>query len=538
MSTLSNPADWLLKLVGAERHYRAPKVTPSTALEIAAVWYANNKICGDLAQMPLEPYRRDPDGSRYPDVANPWWRVLRQEANNYMTAHAFKETISQHALMWGDGRAVIWNGEEGLELLPLMPDRTWTLMVEGIKYHVTRPDYDERLPLIDQMLESPERVLRFTDDQVLHVMGFTDNGLHGMSVVEKARRSMSVNLGQDARAARQANKGFTGNIMLEAPPHAFRKEEDAKEFLEQFKKMHTADNEGEAVGLLRDNIKANVMSMPNTDAQFLQSREFQRQEVMLWFGLESMPGDKDSVSYNSLEQKQQSYLTGTLSRWMDRWTQACDKALRTEAEKRENSVYFRFNTGVLLRADTKSTLESLGIGITSTIMSPNEAREKLDMNPRPGGDEFYNPNTTAGNVSTEADTAGAVALLESDGNQDSASVGFVGKSPALAVLFETVLQTEVTRVENVAKKDRTDLFAQRITKLYAEFEGYMADYIERVGGDRGIAADYCTDSKKTWATCVNPDQDKLKANVAKYLPSWVDNRAGDLVARIEESCSK
>jgi hypothetical protein len=136
---------------------------------------------------------------------------------------------------------------------------------------------------------------------------------------------------------------------------------------------------------------AEVLSMSNADAQLIEQMKFSRQDVMLIFGLQHLPGDNSGNSYNSLEQKKLDQLESTNDRWMTRWELQCDMKLRTQAEKNAGRVYFKFNAGSRLRTDIQTTANVLATLVRSQIINPNEAREKIEMNPYEGGDVFINP---------------------------------------------------------------------------------------------------------------------------------------------------
>jgi hypothetical protein len=119
--------------------------------------------------------------------------------------------------------------------------------------------------------------------------------------------------------------------------------------------------------------------------------QFSRQDVMLIFGLQHIPGDSTATSYNSLEQKSLDQLASTNDRWRTRWELQCDMKLRTPAEKQAGRMYYKFNAGSRLRTDIQTTATVLATLVRAQIINPNEAREKIEMNPYEGGDEFINP---------------------------------------------------------------------------------------------------------------------------------------------------
>lgn len=502
MSTLSKVQEWLAGVLGDNGDYRPPKITPRTALTIAAVWYAASKIAGDIGQMPLCPYKTNGETIEK-DRRNRAFFLVMKEANRYQTANFFKELLTLHALLWGNGRAYIVRDQNGVatELLPIAPDRCETYLINGEKVHIYEADKDEPAHEF-----STERHWVIEDKDVLHVPGLSMDGIAGISVVAMAKNSLSINSAADARSAKQMNKGFTGRVMLQAPVGAFRKADDAREFVEQFREAHDASKDGEMVGMLREGVTANVLTLPNNDMQFLETRAFQNKEVMLWFGLESLPGDKDSVSYNSLEQKRLGYHQGTLSRWCDRWEQACNKHLLSETDKRQGTRYFKFSTAALLRGTTKERYEVYQIGRQIGVLSANDVRKLEDMNPVEGGDKYDNPAITPG-----ADEQPSTVDEPAQTTNQSAN--------ASAVLLQNLIKVETNKAKEVAKKGRN--FLSWMDKFYPKWESTLADTIEAIGGDRQLATDYCNESRRMLLECTDKaTQDQLLDVVTTCVESW------------------
>ena len=393
-------------------------VNPHTILGSAAVWYCINTISGDVGKMPLEP-RRTTDGGRgsEADYTNPGWSLMRDESNAFQTSDVFKEMIQGQALAWGNGRAaIVRRGNAPEELLPLLPDRTFTRMVEGEKFHVTTPQvYDdpsyplEVMEQFNRTLTVPDGSVILADADVLHIQGFGWNGFEGLSVADVARDSLGIELRAQRFTNKGLNKGFAGQILLQDTANVLRDEDEAQKFLTNFRERHDMSKDSEAVGLLRQGMEAQVLNMSNRDAQFLEQRKFNRQDVMLWFGLQHIPGDDTATSYNSLEQKQRAYLASCLDRWLVRWEMQCDAKLRTPAEKASNSIYYKFNRSTWLATDAATTQTVLSGYIASEVISPNEAREIIDMNPREGGNVYSNP---AINPSGKGEDSGADALAK------------------------------------------------------------------------------------------------------------------------------
>jgi HK97 family phage portal protein len=397
MSNLRNPAQWLIDYFGPSK---AARVTNDTMIGSPAVWYAITTIAGDLAKMPLDVRRTKRDGRGSDKATNhPAYSLLRDEPNTFQTSDVFKEQLQGHALGWGNGRAaIIRNGSRPVELIPIMPDRSDTLMVAGEKYHVTKPDEDDPLrfrQLMESLLEGETVLLNdvivLHDRDVLHIPGFGWDGIKGKNIATVFKDALGLELGAIKYGNKGMQKGFAGRLMLEDSSNVFQNEDDAARFLANWNKRHGQSQDAEAVAMLRQGMKATVLNMSNDDAEFIEQRKFSRQDVMLIFKLQHIPGDDSSVSYNSLEQKQLAYLASCLDYWLVRWEMQCDCKLRTDTEKRMGRVYHKFNRRTWLATDTKTTQEVLSGYIQSEVLNANEAREVIDLNPRDGGDEYANP---------------------------------------------------------------------------------------------------------------------------------------------------
>jgi len=397
MATLARPVQWLIDFFTGGLNEGDRRVTADSALSYAPIWYAVNKICNNIGQLPLSLYRRTEEGKERA-VDDDRHMLLHLKPNTFQTATIFKSQIMSHALLWGNGRAYINTSvRRVLELIPVMPDRTITVLIEGEKYHLTKPAAHDRLHLFESLSQEAgmRDVIVLKDSEVVHIPGFGYDGVEGLSLLQIAARSWNAGISGDKRYNTQASKGFSAKFMIEAPSGMFRNEQDAKNFLQMFNEYHAGPDNSDKVGLLREGMKLQTMAMSNQDAQFLENRRYQRQEAALWFMLETILGDGSSETYKSFEQKNMAYLTNCLMTWIVKWEQELNCKLLLPREMRSDSHFFKFNTSAFMRADFATTMQSLRSGVESLILSPNEARDILDFNRRNGGDQFINPNTSS-----------------------------------------------------------------------------------------------------------------------------------------------
>ncbi len=458
-----NPAKWLTDLFTMNKSGEV-RLSSATMLGSPAIWYSINTIAGDVGKMPFQIRRLDAEGGHEVYTRHHSNKLFTQQTNTYQTPDLFKEVITSHALGWGNGRAaVIRQGGRVTELIPMLPDRTATYMVEGEKYHVTWPDIDDPALFKDlkeqhgvRGLADNSRCVVLHDDDVLHIQGFGYNGWEGLSIAQVLADALGADLQANRYARNQLKNGFAGEVMLEAPTGLFRDEDDASEFLNEFRKRHKRGLDGESIGLLREGIKANVMNMSPSDSQFIEQREFSRQDIMLIFGLQHIPGDSSSSSYNSLEQKQLSYLASCLDKWLVRWENQCDMKLLSSPEKRSGTVIHKFDRATWLRTDALTQQEYISGLISSAVINRNEARAMIDMNPVEDGDEFFNPYTTSGDEAPESDDMAEDEVVEEEQPTEEEE-SLEANAKILSDRIDFLMNLEADRInEMVERKDFLD----------------------------------------------------------------------------------
>jgi HK97 family phage portal protein len=487
-------------------------VSYSEAMGVPPVWYAMNKICGDVGMLPIDVKRIRGDGAEN-DLRHDGYRLLREQPNQIQSPSVFKEQVTGHALLWGNGRAaIIREGERITELIPMMPDRTWTVIVEGQKYHITKPDKHDDRNLFDLFDVDDNGYLVFHDRDVLHIPAFNFNGVEGMGLLELANKTFGVGAEAQNHTYNQLKQGFRGKLFLHEPHGAFAKDSDARQFINEFNAKESGSQNAGKAGLLRNGIKAEALNMSNNESQFVDLQKYNRQDVGLLFGIDSMPGDGESVSYNSLEQKNLQYLTA-LDKWLVKWEEQCDMKLRTGTQIRLRSHYFKFNRGAILRTDLATTMEAFTKGIASRILNPNECRAKLDMNPYKGGDEYINPAITQSGEKPAEPT-------EHDEDEQDESEEETQATERRAI--DATIRSLMTREANNAISGcKAKNFIDWIEANYAKWEPKLADKLEELGIDRDKARTHCEQSRQELLRAAdNSTMETLLANVTAIVATW------------------
>lgn len=469
-SGTANPAQWLVDWVrGGNEVDSGVSVSGKTALRFSSVWYEVRKIAGCLAQMPLVLYEELDERTTRRAKSHPAYALIKSRPSAVMTASVFKETVQYHATMWGNGRAAIIRDPRGrpVELVPLMPDRTRTVLVNGGKFHVTKildaETLDPDVWFSDQA-QSAEPIV-IPDRDVLHIVGLGFDGFSGYPLWDLAKNSWGLGLAGEKHQGRTYKNNAIPGLLLEAPPGVFRDDEDAKTFLQAFRSAHEGSQNAGKAGLLREGIKASRISQTGSDIQHLENRTFQRDEAALWF-LETLSGN----SYNSLEQRNLDYLTYALGSWLVKWSEECEAKLLTEREKAADSHSFRWSTGTLLRTDMRSTATTLSTLVRGRIMTSNEARQRLDLNPLDGGDKLENPA-----IDTRAAGADASEGSDSSDSPDRKRLRAIvrGRLGELAAV-------EQRRVGEIREKHGADA-GEHVVSFYRGWKTTLAAAFETLG---------------------------------------------------------
>ncbi len=358
-------------------------VNKTTALSYAYVWQAVTTLAGDIASLPLEVYERQSDDGRERDTMHPaWWR-LNEDANEFMTANTLREVLTAHALLYGNGYAAIDRSGNDRRLIPLLPEETQPVVSRGQLVYETNKG------------KPNQETIRAED--ILHIKGLGWNGIEGYSVLTMARNSFGLGLTMERHGNRHFKNNARPGVVLKHPRTLDKKSAD--ELLSSWESRHSGNPDRPA--LAAGGLDIEQLTGNNDDAQWLAGREFQRDEVASWF---KMPphklGSSARVSYNSLENEERSYLQNTLRYWLCKWEKEAGCKLLTDLQRRNRTHYIEHNVGELIRGDMTTQMNTLRTGIESTILSPNEARKKLNMPPRDGGDTFENPNTSSSTAAT------------------------------------------------------------------------------------------------------------------------------------------
>jgi len=502
-SGIADPQDWLVDALGGQNKAVGMTVNPYTSMGLAPLWYAVNKISGHIATMPLKLMRRTSDLTTQWERNDPRQRLM-ERPNDYQTASIQREQIQGHTLLMGNGRMAIIRDEaqRPIELIPILPESCRTMLVDGKKWQmVIAPDmYDYTQ---NEIFEKPGRVYYIPDEDCIHIQGFGWNGVYGYSLIHVAREIIGLGLaGQQAAGQAFINAGRPG-IILEAPVGKFRDPSKAKQFLQSFdQSVKGIDNAGKTA-MLREGVTARVLPISQSDAQFLQQRIFNREEIALIMNLENILGDSSGISYKSITERNAAYLANCLNRWLTKWEQEMTLKLLTEEEKERGDLFFKFDTTAFLAGDPNAMADYTGKLRAQGLISGNEGRGMHNLNYIENSqlDTYTNPNVTTD--STEE------IIVTDDQNS----------------LFMNVVRNtmnKLVRIEDERLSTDRDNYHQWLEKFYDGWASTLGSACEDLGASADIAERYCRENSQQLKEIANMNIANPCEAVMTHL-----SRAGD-----------
>lgn len=382
-------------------------VNERSAMQMTAVYSCVRILAEAIAGLPLHLYRYKEDGGKERAIDNNLYHLLHDEPNKEMSSFIFRETLMTHLLLWGNAYAqIIRNGKgEVIALYPLMPNKMQVDRDEnGELYYIYTRSSDEA--------KTMEGVTVFlTPRDVLHIPGLGFDGLVGYSPIAMAKNAIGLAIATEEYGARFFANGAAPSGVLEHPGTI----KDPSRLRENWNSTFGGSANSGKVAVLEEGMKYTPISISPEQAQFLETRKFQIDEIARIFRVPPhMVGDLEKSSFSNIEQQSLEFVKYTLDPWVIRWEQSLSRALLNEDEKRK--YFFKFNLEGLLRGDYESRMSGYAVARQNGWMSANDIREleNMDKIPAEDGGDLYLIN---GNM-LPLNKAGAYANIEKEDTAD------------------------------------------------------------------------------------------------------------------------
>ena len=376
-------------------------VTERSAMQMTAVYSCVRILAEAIAGLPLHVYEYKSDGGKEKAIKHPLYLLLHDEPNPEMSSFVFRETLMTHLLLWGNAYAqIIRNGKnEVVSLYPLMPNKmTVDRDEKGQLYYEYQHSNDEANTLKGS-------TVRLKPTDVLHIPGLGFDGLVGYSPIAMAKNAIGMAIACEEYGAKFFANGAAPGGVLEHPGTI----KDPQRVRESWQSTYSGTSNAHKIAVLEEGMKYTPIGISPEQAQFLETRKFQINEIARIFRVPPhMVGDLEKSSFSNIEQQSLEFVKYTLDPWVIRWEQSLTRALLSLDEKQK--YFVKFNLEGLLRGDYQSRMNGYAIGRQNGWMSANDIREleNLDRIPAEEGGDLYLIN---GNMLPMRD-AGAFANTE------------------------------------------------------------------------------------------------------------------------------
>jgi len=391
-------------------------VNERTAMQTTAVYACVRILAEAVASLPLHVYEYQDDGGKKLVHDHPLYYLLHDEPNPEMTSFVFRETLMSHLLIWGNAYAQIIRDGTGrvLGLYPLLPDKMDVQRDDrGNIYYVYSRNSDEN-PMFKEYGD-----IRLKAEDVLHIPGLGFDGLIGYSPIAMAKNAVGMTLACEEYGASFFANGANPGGVLEHPGVL----KDPSKVRESWNSVYRGVNNAHKIAVLEEGMKYQQIGIPPEEAQFLETRKFQINEIARLYRIPPhMVGDLDKSSFSNIEQQSLEFVKYTLDPWVIRWEQSLQRSLLLPGEK--GKYFIKLNVDGLLRGDYQSRMNGYAVGRQNGWFSANDIREMENMNPIPDeqGGNLYLIN----GAMTKLEDAGAFAKTDT-GQQNTPAQENSGK---------------------------------------------------------------------------------------------------------------
>lgn len=375
-SDLLNPNKWVVDSFSGRRSASGEQVNEQTSLGLSAYFAGIRAIAEDCAKLPLKLFRQI-DRGKEELVGGDAYRVIRRAPNEAQSPFTFRQLLTSWAVGWGSGYAeIVRTAGQGIKrLIPIHPQ-------------YVRVDFAEPENVTYTVHAAGSTPRTIVSDNMIHIMGLGKNMGEAYSVARIGIESMGLSL-----AAQTFGASFFGNgtALSGVITHPGVLKPSTRENLQNSLAggFGGAQNAGK-VKLLEEGMKFDKIGIPPEEAQFLQTREFQIEEVARWL---RMPPHKlqhlQRSTYANIEHQSIEYVVDTLMPWLIRWEEEIQRKL---IGVDNNTTFAKHVVQGLLRGDHTTRATYYQQMFMTGVLSLNEIRELEELNPiGPEGDRHYVP---------------------------------------------------------------------------------------------------------------------------------------------------
>lgn len=357
------------------------RVTHATALQSSVVYACVRVIASAIGALPLDLFRRLPNGDKEKLPGHPLFDVVHHQSNEEQTAQEFRESATTHALLRGTHFSEIIPGARGAidQLIPLFPDYTKPIKL--------RDNSGRTMTMIETSPPGePRRRLARSEVFVFRGLGIGADPILGLDPIHCEANAIGARLASQDYGARFFRNDARPHFVIQHPNY-FETPKDREDFINAWQEAQGGANRFKTA-VLEYGMEAKELSMTNDQAQFLETQKYGDVDICRIFAVQPHKiGIMDRATFSNIEQQSIEYVVDTLMPWLVRWHQSIRRDLLLERD-----VFAEHNISALLRGDIVSRFKAYAIARNWGWASANDIRRKENENSiGPDGDFYLQP---------------------------------------------------------------------------------------------------------------------------------------------------
>lgn len=396
----------MASLFGGVRSGSGQFVTPQTALRAAAVLACIRILTEDLSALPLNLFRRTPQGA-VPATDHPLFRLIHDAPNSLQTSMELRESMILDVLCFGQSFVEKELGKDGIEALyPLSAGRM--VFANPLDAFIPPP-----VPLFFRYADPRigQRIL-ISDDLWITRMLAPGGTIEGQSLILLAREAIGLALAAEEQGARLFSHGVQSDLVIQSDDDTELDQDAKKQLREAFMQRHAGSGNAWMPLLLEGGLKAQRIGLTAQESQYIEARAYQLQDIARIFRIpEVLLGISQgkSSTYASAEQFFLAYTKYTLGPWCQRIEQSIHRDLLAPSEAQ--TYFVKHDLDSLTRADLQTRYAAHAAGINAGFLTRNEARQMEHLPTLPGLDTPLSPLNMAPGDGQISPAQGAGARL-------------------------------------------------------------------------------------------------------------------------------
>ena len=467
-----NPAYWLG--LSGSRNSAGVNVTPMSAMRTSAVWACIRVLSTSYASLPLHVKRRTAQGMIIDAVNEPIYDVLHRNPNPEQTSFIFRMVAMAHLCLYGNAYAEIefdyFGNPINLWPIPAWCCRPLRTEKKELYYQVSIPDTGETKNL------QPYRIL--------HIMGLGTDGMQGLSPIRQHAETIGITLAADQFSGMFFSNGMNIGGIVEHPNKLSIT--GSTNLRNSLNEKYAGLGNSHRLMLLEEGMKYTKIGINPMEAQLLEERQYQIEDIARIYGVQLHKiGHLLHATFSNIEHQAIEFVTDTMLPWVVNFEQEYDRKLCF------NGQYTKHSMEGLLRGDTAARAAFYKELFYISSITPDEIREKEDMNPEPDGmgrryyipgnmvpadriDDYINKNTSK---NTTQDNATRNLLIDA---------------------VRRIAEREKQNISRAAKKNDVTAMVTWIKDFYRDFPEYIERQLEPILGDKTskFTVDYCAASQR------------------------------------------